>query len=136
MRLFRFLTMVTAAALALPALAAADVTKQPLTFDVKVGPAHDQSCTVDANLWTPDGASAAHPVPSLLVTHGFGGNKNDLDSLANAYAGDGYAVLAYSGLGFGHSGCKITLDDREHDGEAGSALVSFLGGQTASNEGV
>ena len=36
-------------------------------------------------------------------------------------------VLSYSGLGFGGSGCKITLDDRDYDGKAGSQLVTFLG---------
>ena len=37
-------------------------------------------------------------------------------------------MLSYSGLGFGGSSCKITLDDPDYDGKAGSQLVSFLGG--------
>ena len=47
----------------------------------------------------------------------------------------GYVVLAYSGLGFGGSGCKITLDDRDYDGKAGSQLVTFLGGGKAAGDG-
>ena len=44
-------------------------------------------------------------------------------------------VLSYSGLGFGGSGCKITLDDRDYDGKAGSQLVTFLGGGSAATDG-
>src|ERR671920_777470 len=43
-------------------------------------------------------------------------------------AADPYAVLSYSGLGFGGSDCKITLDDPDWDGVAGRQLVSYLGG--------
>ena len=32
-------------------------------------------------------------------------------------------MLAYTGLGFGDSGCKITLDDPDYDGKAGKQLV-------------
>ena len=41
-------------------------------------------------------------------------------------------MLSYSGLGFGGSGCKITIDDPDWDGKAASQLVDYLGGQTAS----
>ena len=44
-------------------------------------------------------------------------------------------VLSYSGLGFGGSGCKITLDDRDYDGKAASQLVTFLGGGKAAKDG-
>ena len=40
-------------------------------------------------------------------------------------------VLAYTGLGFPDSGCKITLDDPDYDGKAGKQLVDVLGGQEA-----
>ncbi|HEX8102712.1 MAG TPA: CocE/NonD family hydrolase, partial [Solirubrobacteraceae bacterium] len=115
--------------------AAADFSKQALTFDVKVGPNGDTPCTVTADLYTPSGATPANPAPAILATNGFGGSKADFGDLAAAYARRGYVFLAYSGLGFGGSGCKITLDDREHDGSAGSQLVSFLGGSKAANDG-
>jgi ABC-2 type transport system ATP-binding protein len=67
-------------------------------------------------------------VPAILTTNGFGGSKADQAPFAEQYAQLGYAVLSYSGLGFGGSGCKITLDDPDYDGRAGSQLVSFLGG--------
>ena len=122
---------------ALPAVAsAADPAKQPLTFDVeKIGPDEDIDCTIEADLYTPVGASRANPVPAILATNGFGGSKNDFGTLGMSYARRGYAFLAYSGLGFGGSGCKITLDDPDYDGKAGKQLVDFLAGTKAASDG-
>jgi ABC-2 type transport system ATP-binding protein len=129
--------VVAAALMGLPgtASAATGYTEKALKFDVLVGPNNDMQCTVDANLFTPDGASAAHPVPAMLATNGFGGSKADFDTLGPSYAQRGFAFLAYSGLGFGGSGCKIELDDPDYDGKAGSQLVSFLGGSKAATDG-
>jgi predicted acyl esterase len=101
------------------------------------------TCVVDADLYTPTGTTKAHPAPAILATNGFGGSKADQAGLGRAYATKGYVVLSYSGLGFGSdatvpgsgSGCKITLDDREHDGAAGSQLLDFLGGLKAADDG-
>ena len=114
---------------------AAEPTKTPLTFDVIVGPNDDTKCTITADLYRPAGASKVRPVPAILATNGFGGSKSDFTSLGPAYARRGYAFLAYSGLGFGNSGCKITLDDPDWDGKAGKQLVSFLGGTKAATNG-
>jgi predicted acyl esterase len=101
------------------------------------------TCVVDADLYTPAGVDAAHPAPAILTTNGFGGSKADQAGLGAAYASKGYVVLSYSGLGFGSdatvpgsgSGCKITLDDRQHDGAAGSQLIDFLGGLKKADDG-
>jgi hypothetical protein len=106
-----------------------------MTFDVIVGPGDDTHCTVDADLYLPRAASRARPVPAILATNGFGGDKSGFATIAAAYAERGYAFLAYSGLGFGRSGCKIYLDDPDWDGKAGSQLVSYLGGSKANNAG-
>jgi predicted acyl esterase len=119
---------------AAPALAA-DPVKKELSFEVTVGPQDDTKCTITANLFTPAGASKSDPVPAIMGTNGFGGSKSDFDTLAPSYAKRGYAFLAYSGLGFGNSGCKITLDDPDWDGKAGSQLLSFLGGTKAAKDG-
>ena len=47
----------------------------------------------------------------------------------------GYVVLSYSGLGFGGSDCKITLDDPDYDGKAAKQLVTYLGGGKPANDG-
>lgn len=102
----------------------------PISVAVKVGPANDQACTVDADLYLPDGASAAHPVPAILSTHGFGGSKDDDNqkAIGKGFVGQGYAVLSYSGLGFGKTGCKIELDDPDWDGKAGKQMDDVLAG--------
>ena len=64
----------------------------------------------------------------MLTTNGFGGSKNDQRGMARMLAGRGYVVLSYSGLGFGGSGCKISLDDPAVRRARGSQLISYLGG--------
>jgi predicted acyl esterase len=119
-----------------PAASAADaVTVKTLHFAVLVGPNDDVKCDVIGDLYTPAGVDKAHPAPAILTTNGFGGSKNDGAKLGKAYAARGYVVLSYSGLGFGGSTCKITLDDRDYDGKAGSQLVTFLGGGSAATDG-
>jgi ABC-2 type transport system ATP-binding protein len=104
-----------------------------LTVDVKVGPQGEQSCRIDADLYLPDGAGASHKVPAILTTHGFGGDKADSNQTAigKGFVRQGYAVLSYSGLGFGKTDCKITLDDPDWDGRAGRQMVDVLAGRRA-----
>src|SRR3954449_6770976 len=136
-RLLSFLAAATATLALAPASApAADpFTVKALTFDVMTGPKSDTPCKVAADLYKPNAASAANPAAAVMATNGFGGSKSDFTSLGAAYARRGYVFLAYSGLGFGGSGCKIELDDPDWDGRAGSQLVSFLGGTKAAKDG-
>src|SRR3954467_2881753 len=136
-RLLSFLAAATAVLALAPAtaLAAEPFTVKALTFDVMTGPKSDTPCTIAADLYKPNDASAANPAAAVMATNGFGGSKTDFPALGSAYARRGYVFLAYSGLGFGGSGCKITLDDPDWDGRAGSQLVSFLGGTKAATDG-
>ncbi|MEG8278223.1 CocE/NonD family hydrolase [Streptomyces sp. AHA2] len=120
--------------LAPPATAADPYTVTPLRFTVRAG---DRSCTVDADLYRPAGADRDHPAPAVLGTNGFGGSKADgsTDSIGRAFARRGYVSLVYSGLGFGRSGCLISLDDPDIDGAAASRLVDFLAGERAADDG-
>ncbi|MGW1866093.1 CocE/NonD family hydrolase [Streptomyces mauvecolor] len=135
------------AALAVPLLAAApataaapqgaapgQVTVTALRFTVTVG---GRTCAVDADLYRPAGVDKAHPAPAVLTTNGFGGSKSDgtTDATGRAFATRGYVTLAYSGLGFGKSGCLISLDDPGIDGRAASRLIDFLGGTRAADDG-
>jgi ABC-2 type transport system ATP-binding protein len=124
----RVLALAGALTLLLVAPASA-FTKKAMTFDVLTGPDGRTPCKVSADLYTPDGVSKANPAPAVMGTNGFGGSKGDFTTIAGAYAARGYVFLAYSGLGFGGSGCKIQLDDPDWDGKAGSQLVTFLGKQ-------
>jgi len=96
-------------------------------LDVAVGPRDTTTCNIVGELLVPTDASAAHPVPVILTTNGFGGSYLDQVAMAEYFAPLGYATLTYSGLGFGGSGCQIELDDPEWDGEAASQLISYLG---------
>ena len=104
-------------------------------IDVKVGPDDATTCRMDTTFYGPFWASNFNPVPAILMTHGFGGSKDDLDGAARAYADRGYAVLAYSGLGFGDSGCNIQLDDPDWDGKAARQLVSYVAGTHPDADG-
>jgi ABC-2 type transport system ATP-binding protein len=132
----RFPAVLAATALGLAALAAAPsatadtpaYTVQTLHFAVQIGPDGSQSCDIVGDVYTPTTASPTNRVPAILTTNGFGGSKNDQAGVGAYFASHGYVVLSYSGLGFGGSGCKITLDDPDYDGKAASQLVSYLGG--------
>ncbi|MDQ8708410.1 CocE/NonD family hydrolase [Streptomyces sp. LHD-70] len=116
------------------ARAEGEFTVIPLKFTVDAG---GRSCTVDADLYRPAGVDADHRAPAVLTTNGFGGSKADgsTDATAKAFAERGYVSLAYSGLGFGKSGCPISLDAPEYDGRAASHLVDFLAGTRAADDG-
>ena len=111
------------------AVAADDFTVTTLHFAVKVGPDNDVACDVVGDLYVPNGASPSAQVPAILTTNGFGGSKDDQAGIGKAFSSRGYAVLSYSGLGFGGSDCKITLDDPDYDGKAAKQLVDYLGGK-------
>jgi predicted acyl esterase len=128
-------SLVTLAGLPVAPAAAGEYSVKTLHFATVTGPDDDTKCDVVGDLYKPASASKADPAPAILTTNGFGGSKDDQAKTAKYYASQGYVVLSYSGLGFGGSGCKITLDDRDHDGKAGSQLVTFLGGGTAAVDG-
>ncbi|MEV6700824.1 CocE/NonD family hydrolase [Streptomyces sp. NPDC051453] len=127
-------------ALAAPANAApqtqqtGEYTVTALKFTVRAG---GRSCVVDADLYRPAGVDAAHTAPAVLATNGFGGSKSDgsTDAIGKAFAARGYVGLVYSGLGFGKSGCLVSLDDPRIDGAAASGLVDFLAGTRAADDG-
>lgn len=103
-------------------------TVRTLHFLVHVGPTDSQACDVVGDLYQPAAASASNRVPAILTTNGFGGSKDDQAGIGAAFATRGYEVLSYSGLGFGGTDCKITLDDPDYDGKAAAQLISYLGG--------
>nr|WP_231905706.1 CocE/NonD family hydrolase [Streptomyces davaonensis] len=119
------------ATLTQPATATSQYTVTALKFTVRTG---GRTCTVDADLYRPSGVDHA---PAVLATNGFGGSKNDgsTDAIGKAFAQRGYVSLVYSGLGFGRSGCLISLDDPAIDGTAAAQLIDFLGGKRSADDG-
>ncbi|MDR1999076.1 MAG: CocE/NonD family hydrolase, partial [Frankiaceae bacterium] len=84
--------------------------------------ADGQPAPLDTTLYLP----RRTPAPAILLAHGFGGSKADLDGPARALARSGYAVLAYTARGFGRSGGLIHLDAPDYEVADASALVSYL----------
>ena len=112
-RRIRHLALCLAAlSLAAPAIPAAAAEPAPfevttIHLAVTVGPQHDEHCDVLADLYRPTGADADHQVAAILMTNGFGGSKDTEAPMAEFFAGLGYGVLIYSGLGFGGSSCVV-----------------------------
>lgn len=106
----------------------AGATVTTLHLAVTVGADDESSCDVVADLYLPPGATADRRVPAVLLTDGFGGSKDGVAPMASMLAGLDYAVLAYSGLGFGGSSCPVSMNDPQRDGKAAQDLVSYLGG--------
>ncbi|WP_211588530.1 CocE/NonD family hydrolase [Allorhizocola rhizosphaerae] len=123
-------TILMVAALLPAADTAPDHTVTTVHVKTVVGPHDSAVCDVVADLYLPHTATPDNPAPAILTTHGFGGAKDDASQRATgrAFAAQGYVVLSYSGLGFGGSGCKITLDDPAWDGKAARQLVDYLAG--------
>src|SRR5687768_10495047 len=138
MRLSRPVGFVAAAGLSFAALvapigtaqAADSFTVTTLHFAVKVGPTNTVKCDIVGDLYVPNSASPTNRLPAILTTNGFGGSKDDQAGIGKEFANRGYVVLSYSGLGFGGSDCKITLDDPDYDGKAAKQLVGYLGGRS------
>ncbi|MFJ4466061.1 CocE/NonD family hydrolase [Streptomyces sp. NPDC089424] len=109
-------------------------TVTALEFTVRAG---GRTCTIDADLYRPADVDGARPAPAVLATNGFGGSKDDgsTDVVGRSFAQRGYVGLVYSGLGFGRSGCPISLDDPAVDGRAAARLVDFLAGTRAADDG-
>ena len=69
------------------------------------------------------------PAPAILLAHGFGGDKTDLDTQARDLARAGYVVLTYSARGFGKSGGLVHLDAPAFEVADASKLVDYLATQ-------
>jgi ABC-2 type transport system ATP-binding protein len=112
--------------LAVGAFVAAVATSAPAvatrSFFVAGVPEAGTPVGLDATVYYP----AKTPAPAVLLAHGFGGSKTDLDSEARSLAAHGYVVLAYSARGFGRSGGLIHLDAPSYEVADASKLVSYL----------
>jgi ABC-2 type transport system ATP-binding protein len=93
---------------------------------VKSGPAGDTPISLDTTYYLPNSASAAHPVPAVLLAHGFGGTKSDVVTEAQDLAKLGYAVMTWTAEGFGRSGGQIHLDSPDYEVKDGQRLVDWL----------
>jgi len=86
---------------------------------------------LDATVYEPE---AEGPHPAILMTHGWGGDKTQLQPLASVYASREFVVLAYTSRGFGQteesegSGGQVnsTSDLEQQDAQH---LIGWLAGR-------
>ncbi|MEU7136363.1 alpha/beta fold hydrolase [Streptomyces sp. NPDC046261] len=79
---------------------------------------------IDTSFFTSGPAGGRRP--AVLLAHGFGGSKDDLQDQAEELARSGYAVLTWSARGFGRSGGRIALNDPDREVADVSRLVDWL----------
>ena len=77
---------------------------------------------LDSTLYLP----ASTPAPAVLLAHGFGGSKRDLDAQARSLAASGFVVLAYTARGFGSSGGLIHLDAPGFEVADARKMIDYL----------
>ncbi|MGI9198526.1 MAG: alpha/beta fold hydrolase [Candidatus Nanopelagicaceae bacterium] len=66
------------------------------------------------------------PAPTVLIAHGFGGNKNSESQLAEQLARNGFVAFTYSARGFGNSTGLITMNAPDKEIADASKLVDYL----------
>jgi ABC-2 type transport system ATP-binding protein len=93
---------------------------------VMTGPDGATPVRLDTTFYEPRAASATHPVPAVLLAHGFGGTKNSVVDQARDLANRGYAVMTWTAQGFGNSGGQINLDSPDWEIKDGSRLIDWL----------
>ncbi|WP_375406923.1 alpha/beta hydrolase [uncultured Amnibacterium sp.] len=106
---------------------AATPSSRSFLVTVPESPGSGSSIRLDATLYTP----AATPAPAVLLAHGFGQTKADLDPEARRLQGEGYVVLAYTARGFGASGGRIGLDSLDGEVPDARAMVDVLAADRA-----
>lgn len=64
--------------------------------------------------------------PAVVLAHGFGGSRLDLDDQARRLAREGYVAVAYTARGFGASGGAVHLDAPAFEVADARALLDLL----------
>jgi esterase/lipase len=79
------------------------------------------------DLYEPDGTAPVGGWPGVIVFHGLGGSKDSVEQIADVFASQGYAALAYSARGHATSGGVVGLDGPD-DIATESAMFDFFRG--------
>lgn len=70
----------------------------------------DDGVTIATTLYLPDGTPPTAGWPGIVMLHGLGGTRQDMNALAETYfVPHGYAVLTYDARGHGASGGVVTI---------------------------
>lgn len=104
--------------------AAAPYDGAPELLHLPVAPERDGAAVhLDVAVYATPGGGRR---PAVILAHGFGGSRTDLDGAARELAADGYVAVAYTARGFGASGGRIHLVDPAVEGGDVRRLVDLL----------
>ena len=66
------------------------------------------------------------PAPAVVLAHGFGGSRLDMDERAQQLADRGFVVLAYSARGFGTSTGQISMNAPDYEIADAQSVLDYL----------
>ncbi len=69
----------------------------------------DDNVQLAATLYTPEGTPPASGWPAIVLLHGLGGKRQDLDAIAQTFA-QRFVVLSFDARGHGQSGGLVSMD--------------------------
>lgn len=82
---------------------------------------------IAATLFLPENASATSPVPFVLMTHGWAGERaTEPTGRVGDLLAAGYGVLTWDSRGFGASGGEVQLNSPDYEVRDVSALLTYL----------
>ncbi len=118
----RVLVVVCASLIALVAAGRASAfSKHDVTLHM------DDGVNLAATLYEPSTMPPMHGYPALVLLHGLGGKRQDLDAMAKSWA-DSFAVLAFDARGHGQSGGLVSIDGPREVKDT-RAVYDWLAGQ-------
>ena len=80
-----------------------------------------------ATLMLPAGASASDPVPAVLRTHGWGGERERTpNAFLSRLLDEGYAILTWDSRGFGDSGGEAHIGSPNFEVKDAGVLMDYL----------
>jgi ABC-2 type transport system ATP-binding protein len=80
-----------------------------------------------ATLMLPDGASADNPVPVVLKTHGWGGQRERTPAgVTERLIDQGFAIFTWDARGFGESGDEAHVDSPQYEVKDVIKLLDYL----------
>lgn len=80
----------------------------------------------------PEGASAANPVPLVMMTHGWAGSRTATPTgMVGELLARGFAVVTWDSRGFGQSGGFVELDSPDYEVKDAIALLDLIAANPA-----
>jgi ABC-2 type transport system ATP-binding protein len=106
--------------------AAAGVTVTNGCVDSKPEPGTTDKIKICYTLFRPAGASATHPVPMIMHSHGWGGSRTTDPAAFAKWFEHGYAVISFDQRGFGESGGYAHIMNPHIEGNDVQRLVDLV----------